>query len=43
MVVRNVVGNAVITLSPSGKLVIEKNKFELIGIHVTEKNMELVK
>lgn len=37
MVVRNVVGNAVIALSPSGKLVIKKNKFELIGIHVTAK------
>lgn len=43
MVVRNVVGNAVIALSSSGTLVIKKNEFELIGIHVTAKNMGLVK
>lgn len=43
MVVRNVVGNAVIALSSSGTLVIKKNEFKLIGIHVTAKNMGLVK
>lgn len=37
MVVKDVVVNAVIALSSSGNLVIEKNKFKLIGIHVTAK------